>query len=78
MRSIMKRLFNATLALAAIAVVAPSPALTEPHSKSYLNPHNKGIVMEVSLSDRQRNELMDGLNRLTERLNDERDTTLNR
>jgi hypothetical protein len=89
----MKRLLTATLALATIAAAAPAHALTERFDESYRDNLNKGIATEASLSDRQQDEFIDGLNRLndrqqdefidglnrlTERFNDERGTTLNR
>jgi hypothetical protein len=74
----MKHLFSAGVALVAIAAATPANALTERFNQSYRDNLNKGIATEVSLSNRQQDEFVDGLNRLTERFSDERDTTLNR
>jgi hypothetical protein len=74
----MKRLLTATLALATIAAAAPAHALTERFNDSYRDNLNKGIATEISLSDRQQDEFVDGLNRLTERFDDSYRDNLNK
>jgi hypothetical protein len=74
----MKRLITAGLALIALASVAPANALTERFDEARRDNLNKGLTQEGSISDRQYDEFVDGLNRLTDRFVDEHRDTLRR